>query len=152
MCAYILLTRYYRNTGAIADGRLTIGITKFDTIYESAKMKKKDAASPEAVVERVRESIEDATGALVSDDMIIPLCGDWALAGSKLASSLISDPNRDMRERYEVAAEALQKFPNLDIPGGQGQSYIDAVTRLYPPEDLVEKIENISGISQLKAR
>ena len=147
MCTYY----YYHNTGAIADGRLTIGITKFDTVYESSK-KKKDTASPEMVVERVRESIEDATGALVSDDMIIPLCGDWALAGSKLASSLISDPNRDKSERYEVAAEALQKFPQLDIPGGQGQSFIDAVTKLYPPEDLVEKIENISGISQLKAR
>jgi hypothetical protein len=115
-------------------------------------MKRIDAASPEMVMERVKESIEDATGALVSDDMIIPLCGDWALAGSKLASSLISDPNHDMRERYEVAAATLQKFPHLDIPGGQGQSYIDAITRLYPPEDLVEKIDSVSGISQLKAR
>ena len=98
------------------------------------------------------ESIENATGAMVSDDMIIPLCGDWALAGSKLASSLISDPNHDKDERYRDAAAALQHFPHLDLPGGQGQKYIDAIMRRYPPEDLVEKIESVSGISQLKAR
>ena len=104
------------------------------------------------VKERVMESIEEATGAMVSNDMIIPLCGEWALAGSKLASSLISDPNHDKAERYKDAAIALQSFPHLDLPGGQGQNYTDAIMRLYPPEDLVEKIESVSGISQLKAR
>ena len=140
------------NTGAIADGRLTIGITKFDTNYDSAKIKRKTAVTAEMVKERVTESIEDATGAMVSDDMIIPLCGEWALAGSKLASSLISDPNNDKDERYKDATLALQSFPHLNLPGGQGQSYIDAIMRLYPPEELVEKIESVSGMSQLKAR
>lgn len=144
--------QFCHNIGAIADGRLTIGITKFDTNYDSTKIKKKTAVTVEMVKERVMESIENATGAMVSDDMIIPLCGDWALAGSKLASSLISDPNHDKDERYRDAAAALQHFPHLDLPGGQGQKYIDTIMRRYPPEDLVEKIESVSGISQLKAR
>ena len=143
---------YYHNAGAIADGRLTIGITKFDTNYDSSKIKKKNAVTVEMVKEGIMESIDDATGVMVSDDMIIPLCGEWALAGSKLASSLICDPSHNKDERYEDAATSLQNFPHLDLPGGQGQSYIDALMRLYCPEDLVEKIENISGISQLKER
>ena len=104
------------------------------------------------VKERVTESIEDATGAMVSDDMIIPLCGEWALAGSKLASSLINDPNHDKDERYRDAATVLQSFPYLSVSGGQGQSYDDTIMAHYPPEDLVQKIESISGVSDLKAR
>lgn len=115
-------------------------------------MRKKTAVTAEMVKERVIESIEDATGAMVSDDMIIPLCGEWALAGSKLTCSLISDPNHDSDERYRDAAVALQNFPHLSVPGGQGQTYIDTIMGLYPPEDLVQKIESISGISDLKAR
>ena len=98
------------------------------------------------------ESIEEATGAMVSDDMIIPLCGEWALAGSKLASSLISDPSHERDERYGDAVSALQSFPHLSLPGGQGQSYVDTIKRLFPPMNLVEKIESVSGMSDLKAR
>lgn len=138
--------------GAIADGRLTIGITKFDMNYCSFRTKKKGGVTEEMVKEEVIKSIEEATGAMVSKDMIIPLCGEWALAGSKLASCLINDPNRDLKERYQEAALALQNHPNLSLPGGQGQAYSEAIMKHLPTEDLVQKIEIVSGISDLKAR
>lgn len=84
--------------------------------------------------------------------MIIPICGEWALAGSKLANCLITDPKGEKGARYDDAVLVLQKYPHLSLPGGQGQSCNDAIRTLYPPVDLVQKLENISGVTDLKAR
>ena len=140
--------------GAFTDGRLSIGITKFDTNYDCSKKRKEELVTAEMVKERVIESIQDATDAMVSNDTIIPLCGECALAGSKLASSMISDPQHTniMEAKYREAAEVLQRFPHQSLLGGQGQSYIDAIMERFSPEDLVQEIESVSGVFQLKTR
>ena len=82
-------------TEAFTDGRLTIGITKYDANYDSSckgnvtvKFVKKK------VTESIKRAVKDAQ-LTVSDDMIIPLCGKWALIGSKLGSCQIADPKKE---------------------------------------------------------
>lgn len=106
----------------------------------------------EMVKDRVMESIQEVTGAMISEDMIIPLCGEWALAGSKLFKSLISDHGSNREKRYREAASLLQNCPQLCLPGGQGQDYVEAVMSRFSPLDLVEKIDSVSGIANLKTR
>ena len=139
-------------SGIIGDGRLTVGITKFDQHYLNSKRKRRGAITVEMVKERVVNNIEEATGAVIPDDMIIPICGEWALDGSRLNNCLISDPKTELSERYEEAAKVLHQYPELSLPGGQGQTYSEIVCQQYPPLDLVEMIESISGITDLKAR
>ena len=142
------------NTAALRDGRLAVGVTKFDTIYSNKSRKRARRAAP-TTVENVRAnlvtSIKEATGTVVSDDTIIPLCGEWALAASKLASCLISDPNDEKQKRLEDAAEDLEDYPHLSLPGGQEQSPKDAIKNLEPMA-LIDHLEKASGVADLKAR
>lgn len=139
------------------DGRLVIGITKFDTNYKQlpGKSRRRGCRFPHISVENVREkmvaSIKDATGTEIPEDIIVPLCGDWALAASRLASCLISDPDKELEERKEEAATALAYDPHLSLPGGQEQSQIEAIKYLEVNE-LICKLEKASGIHNLKAR
>ena len=96
-------------------------------------------------------SIEDATEETVTDDTIIPMCGEWALAASRLASCLISDPDNEKQERLEDAVEALQNFPHLSLPGGQEQSLKETIQNLEP-KALIALLEKASGVSDLKSR
>ena len=144
----------YFHTAALRDGRLAVGITKFDTIYSNKSRRRSRRAAP-TTVEKVREnlvtSIKEATGADIPDDTIIPLCGEWAMTASRLASSLISDPINEKQERLEEAAEALEKYPHLSLPGGQRQSPRDAILSLQPMT-LIGHLERASGVADLKAR
>ena len=97
------------------------------------------------------DSIKDATKTDVSDDTIIPLCGEWALSASRLASCLISDPCSEKQERLEEATAALESYPHLSLPRGQEQSPKDAIHNLEPMA-LITHLEKASGISDLKAR
>ena len=139
-------------TGAIIDGRLTIGITKFDMQYENSKMNKRGCVTVEMVKERIVENVQEVTETVLSNDVIIPICGEWALAGSKLANSLIAGPKNEREARYKEAASVLQHCPILSLPGGQGQSYDDAILGHFKPVEVVEKLESVSGVSDLKAR
>ena len=132
------------------DGRLAVGITKFDTVYS------RKSGRP-TTVEKVRKnlitSIKEATDTVVSDDTIIPLCGEWVMAASKLASCLISDPIDEKLKKLAIdeAAEALEKYPHLSLPGGQEQSPKDAIKSLQPMA-LIDHLERASGVTDLKAR
>ena len=138
------------------DGRLAIGVTKFDTIYSNKSRRRSRRAAP-TTVEKVREnlitSIKEATGTDISDDTIIPLCGEWAMAASRLASCLISDPIDEKQKKLaiEEAAEALENYPHLSLPGGQEQSPRDAILSLQLMT-LIDHLERASGVADLKVR
>ena len=146
----------YFRTAALTDGRLAVGVTKFDTIY-SNKSRKCGRREAPTTFEKVREnlitSIKEATGTVVSDDTIIPLCGEWAMAASRLARCLISDPIDEEWKKLaiEAAAEALEKYPHLSLPGGQEQSPKDTLMSLQPMV-LIDHLEKASGVADLKAR
>ena len=140
------------------DGRLVIGVTKFDTNYKRlpGKSKRSGCRSPHISVEKVREkmiaSIKDATGTGVPEDIIVPLCGDWAFTASRLAFCLISDPDKEeLEERKEEAATALEGYPHFCLPKGQEQSQKEAIKELEVKE-LIHQLEKASGIHTLKER
>ena len=87
----------------------------------------------------------------MSVNSIIPVCGEWALAASRLAKCLISDPENEIKERREEAAEALESFPHLNLSGGQQLSYREIIKSLSH-SDLILHLENASGVTDLKAR
>ena len=136
------------------DGRLAVGVTKFDTNFNSKPKTQGHRATTISVGDvrkKMISSIKDATKTVVSDDTIIPLIGEWALSASRLASCLISDPCSEKRERLEEATAALESYPHLSLPRGQEQSPKDVIQNLEPMA-LITHLEKASGISDLKAR
>ena len=121
------------------------------------RSKRRGRKSSHISVEEVKEttiaSIKEATDTYitVSEDTIVPLCGEWALSASRLASCLISDPDKELDERCEEAARALESYPHLSLPGGQEQSHKEPIRNLTALE-LIQHLEQASGISDLKAR
>lgn len=119
-------------------------------------------------------SIEEATGLKVSEDTVIPLCGEWALAGSRLACYLKGDPDGEIKGRQEDSrlASCLEGDPDgeiksrdeevlsileknhaqLDFPCGQGQSIKDALRSTFDSSKLIQLLEDTSGIADLKKR
>ena len=139
-------------TEAFTDGRLTIGITKYDANYDSSS---KGNVTVKFVKKKVTESIKRAVKdaqLTVSDDMIIPLCGKWALIGSKLGSCQIADPKKEGKTLHKEAVDILRHCPDVSLPGGQGQNHIEAVMKIYSPIKVVQEIETCTGIYDLKAR
>ena len=149
----LIIPFIYNILGALIDGRLTIGITKFDRNYISLSSGKKGAVTVDAVKDSVAESIRKATDVhmMGSNDMIIPLCGEWALASSRLASCLIWDQRGEIEERQEEAACALHGHPDPSLPCGQGQKPHEAVMK-HTPIKIIQEIDTISGIFELRAR
>ena len=144
----------YLYTAALTDGRLAVGVTKFDTIYCNKAKKRARRGAPtnfEKVKETLISSIIDATSITVSEETIIPLSGEWAMAASRLASCLISDPNNEKQGILEEAAEALESYPHLSLPGGQEQSPKEAIKNLELMT-LIDHLEKASGIADLKKR
>lgn len=138
------------------DGRLAVGITKFDTNYgrnssKSKRGRRSSDISADDIKKNMIASINDATGIKVSDDTIVPLCGEWALAASRLANCLISDPDDEKQERLDEAILSLESYPLLSIPRGQGQSQKEAIQN-FRPSDLIHHLEKASGVSHLKTR
>lgn len=140
------------HAGAIIEGRLTIGITKFDATYGSSSSSRKGTVTEKMLRKRVIHSIQNAVGVTVSEAIVIPLCGEWALTGSKLANCLHSEIHVEEKKiRLEEAVSTLQKYPHLSLPGGQGQSQREMIMGLQPNE-IVRNVEKASGISRLKKR
>ena len=137
------------------DGRLAVGVTKFDNNYAAAKSKRHGRRASNVSVEKVKEkmieSIRDAVKIEVPGDTIIPLCGEWALSASMLANCLLGDPDTEIKERAEEASCDLEKYPHLCLPRGQGQSQNEAIRQLEHPA-LIEHLEMASGITDLKSR
>lgn len=154
---------------------MIIAITKFDTNYSeydasSGSDEESDygAASgyytfsrhrkiEERAKHKLRESIQDATGLDISPDVILPLCGKWALQSSKLRSCLQSgeeEKGSTFQKCLKNAAKALQAHPahsDLSIPGAQGQSELDAICGLGPFK-VVDNLDQVTGIQTLRKR
>lgn len=137
---------------AICDGRLTIGINKFDNICSDIDCDYKTMV--EDVTKRTVKSIYDATQDKVPDSTVIPLCSNWALIGSKLARHLYSDPGG--KETEILTKRALQTIENctfFDIECGQGETPGDAIkSQFQNPMAIVDTLNYISGAASLKAR
>lgn len=97
---------------------------------------------------------------MVSPDLILPVCGQWALCGSKLSSYLSSQSDQKEEadshcvRRFKAATEALSKHPrriNLSIPGAQGQEELEAIRQL-DPSIVVQYLEDVTGSQQLKQK
>ena len=146
---------YHIIAAAMKDGRLTVGVTKFDTNYNPSKLKIRSRTSSHILVEKVKQnvidSIKEATDTEVSDGTIVPLCGEWAFAASMLANCLVNDPNNKLVERQEVAVSLLETYPHLRLAAGEDQSMKQVIQSLSP-QDLIDHLENASGISDLKSR
>ena len=162
---------------AFSDGRLVIAITKFDSNYtdrslgygsESDSEEEEYSASffnkphyfkvEEKAKHTLHEFIQDATQLAVSPDIILPVCGEWALCGTKLSSYLQSHSDRlDSKRfgsRFREATNALNKHPKrveLGIPGAQGQSELESIQALEP-NTVVRYLNQVTGIEVLKHR
>jgi hypothetical protein len=140
----------------MTDGRLVVGITKFDNNYKqstgSSLTSRRSTFTAEDAKVKVTANIKNATGIDVKENMIIPLCGEWALTASSLA---FCSNNRTGKEEIAKARnraeEALQYYPHLCLPGGQEQSPIEAIKSLQVNQ-LIDELEKASGIHTLTTR
>ena len=131
------------DVGAIVDGRLTVCVTKFDLMRQKG-------ASSEEVKEKAIESIEQTTQLKISKNLVIPVCGDWAMSGSKVAKSLESGHYQDWLDNVLKALEVSHSL--LDVPCGQGEDIQDALRSNFDPSALVQMLESICGFDELKKR
>ena len=134
-------------TEAFTDGRLTIGISKYDTNMGNVTV----GVVKEKVAESISRAVRDSQ-LTIPDDMIIPLCGTWALTSSKLGSCQIADPRREGKGLHRDAVDILQRCPHISLPSGQGQNHTEAVMKINSPIKVILEIESHSGIYDLKAR
>lgn len=162
-------------TGAFSDGRLVVAITKFDANYRGcgssseseeesdfgANTEYHNLSSYRKIEEKSKtklcDTIQDATRLAITPDIILPICGEWALRSSKLRNCI--EANQDSRSkkyrtRFKHAAEALHSHPGrseLGIPGAQGQSELETILRLEPHK-IVEYLDQVTGIHTLRKR
>lgn len=140
-------------TGAIGDGRLIIGIGKFDSnfIYRTQDTRE-DSLTEEAVRLKVTKNLEKISIKNTSNLNIIPLSGIWALAASKLATCLANDQSDGNFEKIlEDAQRMLEMCPNADLHGGQDESQRDLVRKL-DPQAVIERLHRASGFNLLTQR
>ena len=131
------------DTGAIVDGRLTVCVTKFDLMRQKG-------ASSEEVKEKVIESIDQTIQLKISKNLVIPVCGDWAMSGSKVAKSLKGHHHQIWLD--DVLKVLELNHSHLDVPCGQGENIQDALRSRFDPSALVEMLERVCGFEELKKR
>ena len=126
---------------------MVVGISKFDTFYDSQRPEKRGRSKPisrEYIQKEAVESINTATGIPVSsDDTVVPLCGQWALAGERLYRNEAKTP-----EAVTEARKYLEMYPDPSLPGGQEQSLSGECHH----SDVVLQLERASGMFDLKER
>lgn len=146
----MLMYDNYYYPGSISDGRLTIGITKFDILL--ADVENDGDTMKDELKKNTVKSIVEATGVPVDKSEIIPLCNRWALTGSKLNSCLLRGI-RD-RERKERCLRILEQCSgSIDVACGEGQTMKEAIRLEFKNgQDIVNALENVSGIAELKSR
>ena len=134
--------------GAITDGRFTVGITMLDRILE-----KRHESSEQEVKQKVIHGITELTGCTMSPNAVILLCSEWALVGSSLASCLNGGPQKQLEKKIEMALSILDtNHFLLNEAFGQGEDVKEALRQRYVPAELVQMLEDISGIAALKER
>ena len=103
------------------------------------------------VKQKIVQSVEAATSICLPEDVIIPLCGKWALKDYKLVHQLnnVRDDNISLSVLQRVIV-ALERY-HVPLPAGQGQRQEEAIARLGH-KGLVDKLEKASGIFSMKAR
>lgn len=143
----------HKYVGAIQDGRLMIGISKYDINFDNPE----DDTVQEQVTEEhlkynVIKSVDDAIKVEVSRNIIIPLCGRWGLAASKLSNSMVGISGEEIvKKRLQAAQKMLERCPYVDLPGGQDQSLKDLILKLNANK-VVTMLEQASGFGTLKDR
>ena len=128
-----------------------VGITKFDLNYTSNHSQRRGhsrSITVDVVRHNVVSSIKEATSTDVSEDSVLPLCSDWALASTKLASSLIGDNNDVKKAMLQEALSSLEKYPHNDyLPRGQGERLTEVN---HDPHKVIECLDKASGMHTLK--
>ena len=171
-------TNFYYSE-AFIDGRLIVVITKFDTNYNDHSLGYESGSESdneecnsgqfkitslnfvkveEKTKQNLHDCIQDAIQLVVSPDMILPVCGQWALCGSKLNSYLSfhcdQKDDRHYMRRFKAATEALSKHPKriyLSIPGAQGQAELETMRQL-DPSVVVQHLDQVTGSKCLKEK
>ena len=139
---------------ALTDGRLVIGITKFDNNYKQliGCSSRCSTLTVEEAKEEMTASIKNATGIDVKENVIIPLCSDWAMAASRLAFCSNNHTGKgELARARNMAEAALQCYPHNCLPSGQEQSPAEAIKDL-PNHKLIDELEKASGIHTLTTR
>ena len=125
---------------------MIIGITKFDKVYEDD-----DPVRVEMVKQEVIQSVEATIRVSLPEDVIIPLCGKWALSDSKLIDQLNNIVDRRLpRGCIQKVIAALER-DHIPLPVGQGQTQEEAIAKVGP-KGIVKKLEEVSGISSMRTR
>ena len=138
------------HVGAIQDGRLIIGVAKYDKNFDDDTVE--EPITEKLVKNKIHTSVDSAIKVQVTKDNIIPLSGRWGLAASKLSSSMIGDPSEEIiTKRLQTARKMLEKCPCIDLPGGQDQSQKDLILKLESSE-VTAMLERASGFCMLKER
>ena len=134
--------------GALLDGRLVIGITKSDSVFDIGP----GSVSKEELKEQLFQSIKSSTGTEVSRDIIIPVCGEWFLKDWELIGWLMSHTEKDEKPPNIIkkAKKALEKY-QLQLPSGQNQTMKQAIKE-HDPKILLRQLEEASGMSSMKSR
>ena len=136
----------------MTDGRLVVGITKFDLNYTSACPQRR-GQSRSLTIDDVRKnvvrSIKEATSVDISEDSVLQLCSNWALISTKLAKSLVDESDDSItKEVLKEALSSLEKHSHSDyLPRGQGESLADVN---HDPHRVIECLNKASGIHTLK--
>ena len=133
---------------ALLDGRLVIGITQLDSLYDDGP----DSVSKVELKEELFQSIKTCTGTKINRDTIIPICGKWILKDRKLIGWLMSHQEKDEKPPHiiEAARKALERY-ELQLPSGQDQTVEQAIKK-HDPKMLLEQLEEASGMSSMKSR
>ena len=101
------------------------------------------------------DTIKDATDCMVSQNTVIPLCSEWAIIGSSIASCLEGGPQEQLEKLVEKALSILESNHFLldeALAFGQGEDVKEALRQRYDSVKLVQMLEEISGVSALKER
>lgn len=145
--------------GAFTDGRLSIGITKFDDNYEKQLKKMKSArtrnreeiVTTRSATTKVAKDVKNATNIDMSESAIMPLSGKWALTCSMLESCILHDPKDELNEMFCDGVSHLKSYPHLSLPGGQELTH-DKIIEVSTPKEVALMLKDASGITSLKQR
>ena len=126
----------YLILGAFDDhGRVLIAVTKYDTMYQERKQKRK---SEEYIKEVVQKNVNTATRRDISKDAIVPVCGKWALHVRLL--------QRDTTDEY-IREQIIAGLKLAEVACGQTENLSQ-----MSPETLSIHMEGVTKIAKLEER
>lgn len=146
--------------GAFIDGRLVMGITKFDQNYKDMyeNSGSSDVVTEEVCHKKVCKMIdtiraENPLKIDISRVVVTPLCGKWALISRQLQMAIESGEDHKVDDLKQKAAKCLKYDPKLQdyLTCGQDQRQKDAIMKMLP-EEMVVRLNEASGITALTER